>query len=215
MKVRSLYELETILDQDLSWRRREFTTIKFLVEGARRHQKVVLMKAGIALLYSHWEGHVKKASEAYLCYLMHLSPQYGDMTDNFAHLSLADKFSEGFSINNYKSQKEIFDYIKTGLTEKFEVNEKLVVDAESNLKSQVLSNIMNKIGLDYRPFELKEMFIDSIMLKVRNHISHGDRIDETEIMHAYDEMEKELLNMIVTFQNLIRTAASNKDYLKK
>ena len=44
MKVRSLYHLEAMLDQDLAWRKREFTTIKFMIKNARQHEKVILYK---------------------------------------------------------------------------------------------------------------------------------------------------------------------------
>lgn len=214
MKIRSLEEFEDGLDSDLSWRKHEFSLIKSSIQKAKRSQKNMLIRAGISLMYSHWEGHIKKSAEIYLCYLNHLSPKYSDMQDNFAHLSLADKFAEGFSIKKYKSQKEIFSYIKSGLTCNFKVDEKKVIDTESNLKSVVFLNLLHQLGLDVAPFELKSNFIDKTMVKNRNSIAHGERVDEKELLSAYIEIESELLEMITTFQNMIRTAAGNKSYLK-
>lgn len=215
MKIRSLEELEDGLDKDLSWRKHEISLITGLVQSANGPKKKILIRAGIALMYSHWEGHIKRCAEIYLCYLNHLSHKYCDMQDNFAYLSLADKFSEGFSIKKYKSQKELFNYIHSGLTSNFKVDEKKIIETESNLKSEVLLNILNQLGLDTSPFELKNNFIDKIMVKNRNSIAHGERVGDKELLNAYIDIEKELLSMIQTFQNMIRTAACNKSFLKE
>lgn len=215
MKIRSLEEFEDALDSDLSWRKHEISLITGLVQKANGPKKNTLVRAGITLMYSHWEGHIKQCAEVYLCYLNHLAHKFCDMQDNFAHLSLADEFAEGFSIKKYKSQKDVFDYINSGLCNNFKVDEKKVIDTESNLKSGVLLNILCQLGLDVSPFELKNNFIDKTMLKNRNSIAHGERVGEQELLNAYFEIEKELLLMIQTFQNMIRTAACDKLFLKE
>lgn len=108
MKVRSLDELDSKLDGDLSWRRREFTTLKFMIGSARAHEKQVLLRAAITLLYAHWEGHIKHCALTYLIYLKSIGVRYCDMTDNFLQLSLSERFKQGFSIKKFPSQKEIF-----------------------------------------------------------------------------------------------------------
>ena len=210
MKVRSLYHLEAMLDQDLAWRKREFTTIKFMIKNARQHEKVILYKSAVA----HWEGYLKNSSQAYACYLNHVAPKYGEMKDNFLQSSLADKFSQGFSFKKYPFQKEIFEYIKCATDMPLKINEKRVVDTESNLKSHVLFNIMKQLALDTNIFELKENFIDVIMVDNRNKIAHGEKIDSAEVEEAYCLLESELLEMIMSFQSTIISSAANKYYLK-
>lgn len=134
MKIRSLYELEEALDNDLAWRKREFSLITGMVEKANGPKKDTLLRAAITLMYSHWEGHIKKSAEIYLTYLNGLGHKYLDMKDNFGHLSLRDKFEQGFSIKKYTSQKEVFDYIQSGLNCSFKVNCEKIIDTESNLK---------------------------------------------------------------------------------
>lgn len=214
MKIRSLEELEDGLDKDLSWRKHEIALITGLVQQSNGPKKITLIRAGIALMYSHWEGHIKQCGILYLCYLNHLAHKYCDMKDNFAYLSLAEEFAEGFSINKFESQKEVFSYIQSGLANKFKVDEKKVIDTESNLKSGVLLNMLQQLGLDIAPFELKNNFIDKIMVKNRNCIAHGERIGDNELANAYNQIEKDLLTMIETFQNMIRNAACNKSFLK-
>ncbi|MBB1368983.1 hypothetical protein H5154_21830 [Pseudoalteromonas sp. SR44-5] len=215
MKVRSLNELQDKLQEDLAWRRREFTTLKFMVSESRKHQKDVLLRSSIALLYSHWEGHIKHCALVYICYLKQLAPKYKNMQDNFFQLSLGNKFNQGFSIKKFPSQKEIFDYISSGLEENFDVNETVVIDTESNLKYAVIYNILSQLGLDTSVFELKENFIDSKLLKCRNSIAHGDKVGAQELLETYNELEAELLEMITTFQNLVINSAENKSYLKQ
>jgi hypothetical protein len=214
VKIRSLEELEDGLDQDLSWRKHEISLITGLIQKANGPKEKTLIRAGITLMYSHWEGHIKKCAEIYLCYLNHLSYKYCEMKDNFSHLSLADEFAVGFSMKKYNCQKELFNYIQSGFKNKFKVNENKVIDTESNLKSEVFMNMIHQLGLDVSPFELKNNFIDKTMVKNRNSIAHGDRVGDQELLSAYIDIEKELLTMIETFQNMIRNAACNGEYLK-
>ncbi|MFG4431772.1 MAE_28990/MAE_18760 family HEPN-like nuclease, partial [Acinetobacter baumannii] len=83
MKIRNSYELEASIDNDILWRKREFTTLKFLIQGARKHERNVLIRSAIVLLYSHWEGHIKHCALAYLNYLNHKGYSYEQLKDNF------------------------------------------------------------------------------------------------------------------------------------
>ena len=215
MKIRSLSELEDQLTTDLSWRRKEFTTLKLLVSSSRKHEKLTLMRASISMLYAHWEGHIKFCAQVYIIYLKCLAPSYKQMTDNFIQMSIGEKFKEGFSIKRFSNQKDIFEYLTQEQSNKFDVNEETVIDTQSNLKYEVILNMLGQLGLDTSIFELKENFINSKLLKCRNSIAHGDRIAEVDINSTYEELEEELLHMIETFQSLVVTAANNKSYLKK
>ncbi|MGG4664575.1 MAE_28990/MAE_18760 family HEPN-like nuclease [Providencia vermicola] len=214
MKIRSRLELEEALDQDLFWRKHEIASINGQILGARKSVRTTLIRAAITLMYAHWEGHVKKAAEVYLTYLNHLAPKYSRMKPNFCHISLHEKFESGFSIKKYLSQKEIFDYISSGLECNFKVNCQKIVDTESNLKSDVFLNLMHQLGLETKNFELKKIFIDQKLVKNRNAIAHGERVSEQELEEAYREISSDLFDMIQTVHNMIKNAASNDEYLK-
>ncbi|MGK4473049.1 MAE_28990/MAE_18760 family HEPN-like nuclease [Aeromonas molluscorum] len=215
MKVRSAGELEEKLDEDLVWRKREFTTLKLMINSSRNHEKQVLLRAAIALLYSHWEGHIKFCAQTYICYLNALGLSYHTMTDNFLQLSLGERFGTGFSIKKFPSQRDVFEYIKKEQRESFSINADIVIDTQSNLKYEVIFNILEQLGLNSSAFELKENFINSRLLKCRNQIAHGDRCNQRELEETYEELENELLSMIMIFHNMIRNAVVNKEYLKK
>ncbi|WP_346351958.1 MAE_28990/MAE_18760 family HEPN-like nuclease [Oceanimonas sp. AH20CE76] len=214
MKIRCLQELDDTLDEDLAWRKREFTTLKFLVERLRNHERNIVIRGAIPLLYSHWEGHVKLAAEAYLVYLKSKGISYDKLKDNFVHIGIAAECGKDFSIHKYESQKSLHDFIVSGLQKNFAVDEKKVVDTESNLKSGVLFKILQRLGLDTSKFELKDNFIDEVMLQHRNKVAHGERCDTETLFRVYEELQDELIKMISTFHNMIKNAASNQEYLK-
>lgn len=214
MKIKTLYDLEESISHDMAWRIKEFIDLKLMVSSAKKHKKIILIRASITLLYSHWEGHIKHCSQIYLNYLNNLGIPYENLNDNFKQLSLSEKFKEGFSIKKFPSQKMIHDYLTKPINENFKINENIIINTESNLKYEVFSNILGQLGLSGSMFELKENFINSKLLRCRNAIAHGERINQEEIEDTYNEIESELLNMIKTFQNLILNAATTKQYLK-
>lgn len=214
MKIRSLGELEDALDLDLAWRKHEISMINGEVSSAKKKLRITLIRAAITLMYAHWEGHIKKSAEIYLTYLNYKAPKYSMMKDNFCHISLYEKFEEGFSIKKYQSQKKIFEYISSGLTDNFKVDCEKVIDVDSNLKSHVFFNLVYQLGIDSKNFELKQNFIDKKLIKNRNAIAHGDRISDAELEDSYQEIKNELLDMIQTFHNMVKNAASNNEYLK-
>lgn len=215
MKIRTLEELEDSLTRDLKWRKRELTTLKFMVkEHNAAHKKNILYRASIALLYSHWEGHIKHCSLVYLNYLNSLGLKCNKIADNFIQLNLCSKFDTNFSVKSTKNQKDIHTYFSNLSDFKFKVVAEKTIDTKSNLNSEVLLNILGQLGLSDNSFELKSIFIDTILLKNRNSIVHGDELNASDLNDAYNQIEDELLEMIQIFHNLVSTAASDKHYLK-
>lgn len=215
MKIRTLEELEESLTRDIKWRKRELTTLKFMIKDNKPlHKKNILRRAAIALLYSHWEGHIKHCSLVYLNYLNSLGLQCNKIADNFIQLNLCSKFDTSFSVKSTKSQKDIHDYFSNLSNFKFKVVADKTIDTESNLNSKVLLNILSQLGLSNDSFELKSNFIDAVLLKNRNSISHGEELNASDLNIVYNQIEDDLLEMIQTFHNLVITAASDKHYLK-
>lgn len=215
MKIRNKLEFQDSLQHDIKWRKREFTTIKFMVAGAKRdHEKIILQKAAIVMLYSHWEGHIKHCSLAYLNYLNNIGCCYSKMKENFLLLSLYEKFNKGFSLKKISSLMDLHSYLSTSQNEKFKVNENIVIDTDSNLKFPILSNILKQLGLNIGEYELRENFINSTLVTNRNIIAHGDILNPNDINQIYNEIESELLNMIMTFNNLVSNAVARDEYLK-
>ena len=216
MKVKSLEDLQDSIDKDLFWRKKELTTLKFMLANTGNNDiGKLLTKMGIGTLYSHWEGHIKHASRAYIVYLNSLKIKYSRMTDNFIHISLGKKFSKDFSIDKYDSQKNIFDYIiAQGYDDCFKEMAEHIVQTKSNLNFDVLSDIMNKLGLKDEKFETRKHFINETLLGSRNPVSHGEYREHSALKSAYDDLQEHLPEMISHFSELIKCAAENKAFLK-
>ena len=214
MKIRTSLELQDSLQKDIKWRKREFTSLGFMINSSRGHEKQILLRAAIVLLYAHWEGHIKHCALAYITFLNNKGLPFHKMKDNFLLLSVPDKFRKGFSLNKISSLLELNNYVNSPPIGNFKVDENLVVDTDSNLKFPILLNILQQLGLDSTSYDLKEHFIDSKLVRCRNAIAHGDILGSIDIEETYEEIKTELLNMILLFQNLIFKAVDNQEYLR-
>ncbi len=84
MKVRSIDELEDVISREFAWRRKELTNIRNISLSSKNQMKITLLKAGIALLYSHWEGVIKKISIAYCEYINYQRLKYSQLKKKFS-----------------------------------------------------------------------------------------------------------------------------------
>ena len=99
MRIRSLDQLIQALDDDLVWRKRELTTVNFMLANPRTHQRSPLMRAAICLLYAHWEGFVKTAATSYVSFIATRGLRYRDLTPNFVALGLRTEIREAGQSN--------------------------------------------------------------------------------------------------------------------
>ena len=59
-KIRTLTQLQESLDAGMSWRVKEISDFK-LVTKAQSDTSPAFIRAGVALVYAHWEGFIKAA----------------------------------------------------------------------------------------------------------------------------------------------------------
>lgn len=211
MKVRSLVEYTEFLDKDFSWRRKELTNIKFSIEGARKAYKPMFLRAGIALLYAHWEGFIKNSAEAYINYVECQRLRYDELSTNFLALALKVKLNEFEETKKATVYIKLIDFIRNNLSEiAFFTKGIEDIRKKSNLNSDSLKEIIYTLGLDYKPYELKKCIIDEQLLENRNNIAHGKKIevDETE----FESIFKNIREMLDIFKTDISNAACLKSF---
>ena len=85
--MRDLNQLTEYLDDELAWRKKELTTLKFRLDRCRTHERGVLTRAALCLLYAHWEGFVRVAATCYLDYIVRQGVHLGKITPNFVALA--------------------------------------------------------------------------------------------------------------------------------
>lgn len=215
MKIATLEKLIDSLDKDLSWRKKEFTTWKFAIGSEDREMyRTALMRASITILYSHWEGHIKYCAQCYLSFIVEQKLTCGNLKDNFQFLMLGAKFGKDTNLKDVVTQKEIHQYLNNISSEKFKLVPEQTINTQSNLNYNALEKISLQIGIAIEEISSKKNFIDEKLLKCRNYIAHGQRYNDDKVQDIYQEIEKDLLSIIVTFNEAIITAATEKSYLR-
>jgi hypothetical protein len=84
------------------------------------------------------------------------------------------------------------------------------IDTQSNLSSEVLEELLERLGLDGSPLVTKHHFIDFSLLKPRNSIAHGEYLDFSS--EAYIDAHDEVLGLLNMVRNIVSNAASNGAY---
>ncbi|SEH06648.1 MAE_28990/MAE_18760 family HEPN-like nuclease [Candidatus Venteria ishoeyi] len=208
MKIKTKENFLDAIQKERAWRRKELTNLKSLIYQSRDSYNKTLIRASILMLYSHWEGYVKKVCEAFFYYLNFKSYRYSDLQPNFLAIGIADEF------NGYFPQKKFNSYLKavnfiTGKSskKKFRIDVSTRVDTKSNLTTEVLVELLDMLGLDSSYFKNNQHYIDSKLLKYRNAIAHGERtdnnpdlsIDSEEFNNLYDKIN----NLMNYFENIV------------
>ncbi len=212
MKIRSVEELQDLLDNDFAWRRKELTHIYTNVKSSKPAQLMTNLRIGIVMLYAHWEGFFKNAAESYLTYVASKRLNYSELQNNFVALSIKYKLSEFTQTNKNTIHKQIVDFLLGDLNKRAQIPTDNVIKTQSNLNSEILKELVSVIGIAYTPFELKEKMIDSQLLKIRNTVAHGQvlQIDNKE----FDDLYTEITSLMSTFKNELSNCATLTLYRK-
>lgn len=212
MAIRTKEQLIDKIAEDHVWRIREISELKNLIQQSANSdlRKRALCRSGLALLYAHWEGFVKKSGTYFLEYVSNQRHNVSELKSNFITIILKEKISKASESKKYSAFDEITQYIISNQNVKSKIPYKNIVDTQSNLSSTVLKEIMWCLGLDYGLFSTKEKLIDLNLVGKRNHIAHGEYLDvDTE---DFLEMVEEVLGLINTFRNLLENSAMTDQY---
>ncbi|WP_232225109.1 MAE_28990/MAE_18760 family HEPN-like nuclease [Dactylococcopsis salina] len=120
MSIRTLEQLSDYLANDLAWRKRELSEIKGLVEAKKvsdqRHR--TLLRSGVCILYSHWEGFVKLAANAYVDYVRSQRLTYQELASNFLALAMKSKLKDAQETNKPSLYIPVCDFFVSGLNKR-------------------------------------------------------------------------------------------------
>jgi hypothetical protein len=210
VRIRTKEELVDFLDEELSWRRKELSTLKGNVDSSRPKLQPTAIRAAIVLLYAHWEGFIKQAAEAYLAYVVARRLKHKDLSLNFVAVSLRQKLHEFGDTNKATLHNQFVEHVFTCGNETAILNRDRVIRTGDNLKSSILQEILAAIGLDFSPYDTKSNLIDEQLLKYRNNIAHGKNlpVDAKE----YESLHAEVQKMLESIKSDIETAALTSKY---
>ncbi len=198
------------VEREWNWRQRELTFFKQALASAGDYQKESMSRAGVLLLYAHWEGFIKKISQIFLD---SFANEYIDLAPKYIIVSHLARMNESLSVksNKFDSAYGCLDCISVGAKICASIHN--IIDTESNLDSKNLKKIAAFVGVIFDQFETRLQFIDRSFVAERNAIAHGEGRKVTE--EEFLELENNVTLLMNLFKSsIIDSAAYANEFLK-
>ena len=206
MKIRSISELSEFLDGELSWRKKELTAVKLMLGSLRPHERRAMLRAGLCLLYAHWEGFVENAATSYVTYVSNKGLKYSELAPNFVALGFRGQIKEAGASNRPSLHTELVARLMSDLKDEASLSPNTAINTASNLNFQVFEEVLCVLGLDKTSYLSKKALIDERLVRKRNEVAHGrySEIEEDE----YLDLHSNLIDMVDLFRNDLENAAA-------
>ena len=212
-KIRTADELQNVLDGELSWRIKEIADIRSATKIARVGSEMTLRRAGIALLYAHWEGFIKASARAYVTYVASQRLRHSELRRCFVAMSLRVQIGEVSSIKHARPVIAALEAILNRQDDRARFSGRPSWGKRlGNLDSQVFINVAHWIGLDVEQYSTKWHFIDNRLLARRNAIAHGRGGDLELDREGFDELVDGVLELVRWFKTDIENAVSTRAF---
>jgi hypothetical protein len=214
MSIRTLDDLESLLDESISWRRIELQALKSaLVVAAQRSPTAPLARAlsrsSIAMLYAHWEGFVKEACQGYVGYVAIRRLKCKELNDDLLRtvlLGLQRRLTSG----DDQAAIDFIDLVRRPDEVRARLPKETMVDTKSNLRYSVLADIFSSIGFSTERFETKGNLIDKSLCEARNSIAHGRPHYPNPL--DFPALQNEVIEMMEDVRDLILASVRTQSY---
>lgn len=210
-KIRTVNDLDAAIDSEIAWRKQELTTALRLVSSSSGPIQSAHLRAGVLLLYAHWEGWIKRVAQLYIRYVNTHGYSYDALSPAFLGNALKTRLMAVHQSNTPLVHNEFALFIRTDLAKNAALSETLV-RTESNLSSTVLFEILDRLGLPRREkYETRALMIDQDLVHRRNTIAHGDYLD----LGADDfrTLRANTMELLELFTDDVRNAAALGSHL--
>lgn len=207
--IRTLNQLQAALDTELGWRVKEIGAFN-VASKANSRQAKYFVRAGIALVYAHWEGFIKSSSEMYLSYVGSRHLKYRDLKSCFAIFGLKSKLSTLSESKKSLANIAAFEFVLDGMDETARLSLSSAINTESNLTSKVFENIALSLDIGLEAYNTKFNLIDESLVKRRNQIAHGEYLDVTG--REFGELVADVVSLMRLYKNDLENAASLETY---
>ncbi len=208
-KIKCKSDVYDFLDKEMGWRRKEILEIKnILLNKQNSKEAEVLSKSVILISYSHWEGYVKKSSEAYLNYIKRAAPSANKLSNRIL-ASFIMNVNEAES--KYKHIGKLLRILDSQ-NDPINFNISKMIDPKSNLNSDILDCIMCNLGIESEIFETKKHYIDEKLLGQRNKFAHGE--DQYSEITEATGIAATVIELMDNYKTLIENSLCCDNHLK-
>lgn len=201
-----------MLADELAWRRKEILGIHLIIRTTVNvADRAILRRAAVTLLYAHWEGFVKDAATRYVAFVRQQRLPANALQSNFLILSVHSKLREVARSNRASELGPIVEALTAPARGTLNFPYRGVINTESNLNGEVLRDILYCCGIDFGLYwTSKELLLNGSLLKTRNEIAHGGRVDVDQ--PTYDQLHSFLIEALDAFRTDLENAAVSEGF---
>lgn len=211
-KIRSVDDLDGLIDHETVWRKVELSTSLKLIQQNSGPAQAASIRAGVLVLYAHWEGWIKAVAQLYVRYVNTQKCSYDSLSAAFLGNALKTKLTALAEATSAQVHTDFASLIVSGLGGRATVSEDLV-RTESNLSSRVLLDIVDRLGLErHSEYTLRANLIDQELVWRRNTIAHGEFLELTP--EEFRQLRTKILELLELFTDDVRNAASQGAHLR-
>lgn len=205
-KIRTLADLQDALDKALAWRLKEIAYVKSNAKSLKSFAQAALLRAGVPLIYAHWEGFVKGASEAYLEYVANKHLRYEELASCFVVFAAKRHVANLAQSNRATVNIGAVDFFRNSTGKQANISLSGAVNTEANLSSVVFENIATSLGVPMDQYVAYANLLDKSLLERRNKIAHGEYLDIDAA--AFENLADEVLGLLRMYKTDIENMAS-------
>lgn len=205
-KIRTLSQLQDTLDTEMGWRLKELSSLKLSAISSGSIPEPTIIRAGVALLYAHWEGFIKNASTAYLNFITNQEIKYGELKSCFIVFGLKGHLNTLSTSRKAEANGKAIDFVLEQMARPARITLGSAIDTESNLTSKVFDNIVVSLAISPTSYESKYKLLDQSLVKRRHKIAHGEYLDISAA--EWRTLADEVLLLMRRFKTDIENAAT-------
>ena len=209
MRPLTATDLHDLLDSELVWRRREMTLLVTTIKVADLATRHSLVRAGVPLLYAHWEGFGRECFQRYLEHVSYKNLKYKDLQPSFLYLTSFGKIQEIVKAPA-KTGVKIMPELAQAYSKVHRNPFRKMIDTKSNLRFSVLEQLCSISGIPISKFTSDELFIIHDLCDARNEIAHGSASAPSETV--FIQRRDKAFSLMTRLQTEIVNAAVNGSY---
>jgi hypothetical protein len=209
-KLRNPSMLQDCIDKELGWRVKEVADLTLSIKSSPVGHQRTLVRAGVPLLYAHWEGFIKNSSLSYIQFVNDQGLRLDQLSDCFIVFGAKKHLSALAKSRKSHMNIDAVNFFTSRLNTEASLSMSSAVNTESNLSSSVFDNIAISIGINPEPYSTRYNLIDISLLKRRNEIAHGEYLDLKP--EEYRALVDEVLELMRWYKTDIENAVALGTY---